>query len=215
MSSFKIASQFRKAAEVANDIPIEKFPLLLNRVIQKLHVKGAQLFSEEEEAQLIKLFSLSEENLRLVLNACCYIYEQAAFTSTGPEPLYAILLDAGFDEAHGKIVGKLWKEQAPGFIAKLKERNLGSATLVNVDHHLNLTLGGSKLQRLQDPTAIFELSITNPEANLSQSQGPGGALDGKDKDSSIEKVSLEFDHQELYSLFSDLEKIQSQLDALS
>ena len=28
---------------------------------------------------------------------------QAAFSSTGPEPLFEILLEAGFDEAHAKV----------------------------------------------------------------------------------------------------------------
>lgn len=28
---------------------------------------------------------------------------QAAFSSTGPEPLYEILLNAGFDEPHAKV----------------------------------------------------------------------------------------------------------------
>lgn len=53
MGSFKIASKFRKVAEVVNMcIPNEKLPLLLNRVIQKLHLRNVRLFSEEEEEQL-------------------------------------------------------------------------------------------------------------------------------------------------------------------
>jgi hypothetical protein len=63
--------------------------------------------SDEEEAQLRSLFDLSEEALQLVLDGSCYTFEQAAFSSLGPEPLYATLLEAGFDEPHGKVIGRL------------------------------------------------------------------------------------------------------------
>ena len=76
MASFKIASKFREAASQINNIPVEKFPLLLNRVIQKLHVRNARLFNDEEETQLKSLFSLTDQELKLVLDGCCYIFEQ-------------------------------------------------------------------------------------------------------------------------------------------
>jgi hypothetical protein len=50
--SFKIASKFRAAAEQINLIPVEKFPLLLNRLVQRLHIRNAALFNSEEETQL-------------------------------------------------------------------------------------------------------------------------------------------------------------------
>ena len=37
--SFKIASKFVEAANVVNRVPTDKFPLLLNRIIQKLHIR--------------------------------------------------------------------------------------------------------------------------------------------------------------------------------
>jgi len=61
------------------------------------------LFTEEEEIQLRTVFSLSAENLKLVLDVLCYIFEQAAFTSTGPEQLFSLLQEAGFAEAHAKV----------------------------------------------------------------------------------------------------------------
>lgn len=67
--------RFCKAALIINDVPVDKFPLLLNRIFQKLHLK-TRLFSEEEEAQLKKLFQFSDEDLKLVLDCCCYIFEQ-------------------------------------------------------------------------------------------------------------------------------------------
>ena len=77
--NFKIAKRYRQAAEVINTIPVEKFPQLLTRIFQKLHIKGARLFAEEEETQLKSLFGLTDESLGLVLDGCCYTFEQGTF----------------------------------------------------------------------------------------------------------------------------------------
>ena len=210
--SFQVASRFRDAASIINKIPLEKFPLLLNRVIAQLYVRGASLFSEEEETQLKGLFSLSDEELRLVLDGCCYVFEQAAFTSTNPEALYAILLEAGFDETHGKALGRLWAAEAPAFVGKLKARTLGGAALVDTDYHLNLIMGESNLTRLQEPTALFEFTVTKPVGQGGDADaGVGGDAEG----GGVKKIGVEFSHPELYSFFTQIERIQAQLDGLT
>ena len=209
MSDFKFAKQFTIAAHSCNKVPVEKFPLLLNRVLSKLHVKGLKLFSDDEHQQLQNLFNLSSNELNLVLDGCCFIFEQAAFTSTGPETLYGVLLEAGFDQKHSKVIGKLWAEEAPKFLEKLKNRTLGAATLVDTDYHLNLTLGINDLTRLQEPSAIFEFSVTDPDKEPAQFETEN------DINQNIDKVSVEFAHGELYAFFENLEKIQAQLDAMA
>mmetsp|Transcript_9959 Transcript_9959/g.15022 ORF Transcript_9959/g.15022 Transcript_9959/m.15022 type:complete len:199 (+) Transcript_9959:102-698(+) len=196
--SIKFASRFLQAAEILNEIPGEKFPLLLNRIFQKLHLKNEKLFSDAEEAQLMNLFSLTAENLTLVLNSCCYIFEQAAFQGVGPEPLYEQLLEAGIDEVHGKAIGRVWASERAEFVGKLKQRSLGASALVGTDHHLNLMIGESNLTKLQEPTALFEFTLTTP----------GGKQEN-------EKTAVEFSHSELFSFFQDLERVQQQLDSLS
>ena len=89
--SFKIAKRYREAAAAINVVPVDKFPRLLGRVFQKLHIKGERLFSAAEEDQLKTLFGLSSEELELIMDGCCYTFEQAAFTLTGPEALYVTL----------------------------------------------------------------------------------------------------------------------------
>ena len=51
----------------------------------------------------MSLFSLTEDNLSLVLDGLCYIFEQAAFQNVGPEPLYEQIQEAGVDDAHAKV----------------------------------------------------------------------------------------------------------------
>lgn len=208
MSAFKFAKNFENVARVCNRIEVVKFPLLLSKLLSKLHVKNLKVFQDDERDQLRTIFKLSTQELDLVLDGCCFIFEQAAFTSTGPEPLVAVLQNAGFDEAHAKVVGKIWAEGAPGFVEKLKNRTLGAPTLVDTDYHLNLTLGVHDLSRTQEPTAIFELSVTDP------SKGNSLTSAHKDIEGGVEKVSLEFGHEELYGFFNQLEAVQRQLDNL-
>ena len=95
----------------------------------------------------------------------------------------------------------MWATEGAGFVSALKTQTLGYSSLSAVDYHLNMTVGQSDLARTQEPTAIFELSLKHPTiANLVPK---------------IEKLPLEFSHQELYSFFADIERIQQQLDGLN
>jgi hypothetical protein len=132
MAAFKTDSpSFQTTVRIINQISVDKFPVLVTRILQKLHLRTGKFFSEEEEEVLKTLLppplsaeDCSEhqtsppltmsaatsssngsqtESLRLVLGCISYIYEQAAFTSTGPEPLYQLLLAAGMSDAHSKV----------------------------------------------------------------------------------------------------------------
>ena len=41
-----------------------------------LMLQNERLFSAAEEEQLMSVFGLTEENLALVLDSCCYVFEQ-------------------------------------------------------------------------------------------------------------------------------------------
>ncbi len=97
--------RFREAAVVVNSVKLDKFPLLLSKLAQKLHLRAAKVFSETEESQLKSLFSLDDSQLQLVLSCSSYVFEQAAFQGVGPEPLAEALIAAGIDEAHAKVRG--------------------------------------------------------------------------------------------------------------
>ena len=83
---------------------------------------------------------------------------------------------------------------------------------MDVNYHLNLTMGQSNLSKLQDPTAIFEFLIKNPSNNNSVDK-PQENIPESLKDT--EKFCIEFNHKELYSFFDNIELIQQQLDQLN
>ena len=106
--------------------------------------------------QLRSIFGCTEEDLRTVLEASAYIFEQAAYQGMAAEPLYEFLLEAGFEDPHAKVIiiflslsllhllrfryahtitqafGRLWNSECHGFIAKLREK-----ALVRTINHMN------------------------------------------------------------------------------
>ena len=77
----------------------------------------------------------------------------------------------------------------------------GPTSLVNSQWRLHLMMGEGRLSQMKDPSAIFEFALARPDVPAEQQQE--------------EKVDAEFSHDELYSFFLDLEKMQEQIDALS
>lgn len=80
--------------------------------------------------------------------------------------MYDILLSAGFEESHGKIIGKAWATEATEFMTKMKDQRLGYRCLTGIDYHLNMIMGQDDLTRQQEPVALFEFQINNtPDLN--------------------------------------------------
>lgn len=65
-----------------------------------------------------------------------------------------------------KVIGRLWASDRAEFINKLKQRTLGAAALVGTDYHLNITVAESTLSKLQEPTALFDFTISNPSHEM-------------------------------------------------
>nr|XP_044989871.1 COMM domain-containing protein 10 isoform X5 [Jaculus jaculus] len=66
----------KKAVSLINAIDIGRFPRLLIRILQKLHLKAESSFSEEEEEKLQVAFSLEKQDLHLVLETISFVLEQ-------------------------------------------------------------------------------------------------------------------------------------------
>lgn len=112
-----------------------------------------------------------------------------------------------------------------------------SSSLVRTDYHLNMVLGQSDLSRQQEPSALFEFTIREGESNANNNtnsgtadeSAPAGTWSGAGSGAgavaervahrvmdgaSAEKLLVEFSHEELFSFFGQLERVQQQLDAL-
>eukprot|EP00620_Florenciella_sp_RCC1587_P008307 CAMPEP_0182589476 /NCGR_PEP_ID=MMETSP1324-20130603/69634_1 /TAXON_ID=236786 /ORGANISM="Florenciella sp., Strain RCC1587" /LENGTH=212 /DNA_ID=CAMNT_0024806615 /DNA_START=11 /DNA_END=649 /DNA_ORIENTATION=+ len=199
-----VTARLREATELVNGVSVQKFPILLTRIIAKLHLRNEHIFSEAEQEQLCGLFALSTSQLTTVLESCSYILEQAAYHTIHPNALKQLLEDAGMDEEHAQAVSTVWADEATEFVGRLKEHTMsGPKALLDSQYRLHLMMGESNLTRLKEPSALFEFKLGRPEA------GPQGQNTDK------EDVVVEFSHSELYDLFQQLEHVQEQLDSLS
>jgi COMM domain len=161
------------------------------------------------------LFSLSEDDLSLILDGISLAFEQAAYSAIAPELLMETLMSAGCEESHAKAVGRIWAIEGSGFIGRLKEsRTLGAPCLVQSEFRLNLVMAqggyGEGLvgpQKLNEPTALVELTIDSDDVESAPPQQQRG--------DSVDKICMEMSHEELFSFFRQLEDIQQEhLDAL-
>lgn len=56
--AIKVTSRMREAAQLMNRIPPGKFPLLLSRILSKVHIKNAQIFTADEEVRRLHIIQL-------------------------------------------------------------------------------------------------------------------------------------------------------------
>ncbi|WAR28461.1 COMDA-like protein [Mya arenaria] len=73
---FSSTPSIRKAVSIINNLDGSKFPLLLSRILQKLHMKDERTFSEEEEERLQSTLSLEVTDLELLLQTLEFFLQQ-------------------------------------------------------------------------------------------------------------------------------------------
>jgi hypothetical protein len=166
--SFKIASKFLETATVANSVPTESFELLLGEIFKRMGAEsGGALFTETQKDKMLDMFDLKPMELDTLVDGCCYAFEQAAFTGTGTETLFNVLMEqASFDEAHAKVMGRFWAKEEKAFKARLKRQTLGSREMTDLNYYLNVCMGDSNMLRLAEATAIFEFSLNRDDSSL-------------------------------------------------
>jgi hypothetical protein len=77
--------------------------------------------------------------------------------------------------------------------------------LIDTNYHLNVVMSDSLQSQRHDPTSLFEFTLSNDNNSSSKDED---SSDGENKKISVgEKVCVEFDHSELFSLFTNLGKI--------
>ncbi|KAL5005499.1 hypothetical protein ScPMuIL_018955 [Solemya velum] len=197
MSLFQATQSIKNAVVLINELDSSKFPLLLSRIIQKLHLKDERTFSEEEEEKLQTAFNLSAGDLELVVQTLEFFLQQAAYHLAKPAVFAEQLKQVGVAEEKVSTVVETWQGSARDTIQRLKHRTLAPKQLTDVNWRLNLQMAQASATKQKIPNAMFELGVTDED------------------NSEKEKIRLEFTHDELYQFYNQLETVQKQLDGLS
>ncbi|XP_072243052.1 COMM domain-containing protein 10 [Leuresthes tenuis] len=196
-SIIKETQSIKEAVTFINAIDVNKFSRLISRIIQKLHLKGEQTFSEEEEQKLQAALSLDKHALNLVLETAAFILEQAVYHNIKPASLQQQLELIHLSPEKAELFSQTWATAGPQLVEKLKRNIFASKKLEYVGWQLNLQMAQSSQARLKSPSAVLQLGLQREDSEVQ------------------ENVFVEFNHQELLDFYNKLETVQGQLDSLT
>ncbi|XP_039586903.1 COMM domain-containing protein 10 isoform X1 [Passer montanus] len=191
------SDSIRRAVSLLNTVDPGRFPRLLSRLLQKLHLKAESTFSEEEEEKLQIAFSLEKQDLHLVLETISFILEQAVYHNLKPASLQQQLQSIHLDQDKAEAFASAWAAAGQDTIEKFRQRVLTPQKLETVGWQLNLQMAESMQAKLKSPQAVLELGVSNEDSK------------------NLKKVFVEFSHKELFEFYNKLETIQAQLDSLT
>ncbi|KAM4878514.1 COMM domain-containing protein 10 isoform 2-T2 [Sylvia borin] len=118
------SDSIRRAVSLLNAVDPGRFPRLLSRLLQKLHLKVESTFSEEEEEKLQIAFSLEKQDLHLILETISFILEQAVYHSLKPASLQQQLQSIHLDQDKAEAFASAWATAGQDMIEKFRQRVL-------------------------------------------------------------------------------------------
>eukprot|EP00795_Rhopilema_esculentum_P006072 gene6072-11448_t len=179
---FVATANLKRAIQLVNDLDISRFGKLLQRILQKIHLRDERSFTDEEEEKLQAAFQLSPDEIGAVLDTLSFILEQAAYHSAKPAILQQQLESIELNAEKVNAFVDLWTENGASVITKLRKRSLAPKQLDTINWRLNLQLAQKTRTKMKLANAFVELGL-------------------KSSSSEDEKIRLEFTHGELFEFF--------------
>ncbi|XP_028911523.1 COMM domain-containing protein 10 isoform X1 [Ornithorhynchus anatinus] len=156
----------KKAVSLINTIDTGRFPRLLSRILQKLHLKAENSFSQEEEEKLQVAFSLEKQDLHLVLETISFILEQAVYHSMKSAVLQQQLENIHLDQDKAEAFAHAWATVGQDTVEKFRQRILAPQKLETIGWQLNLQMAQSSQAKLKSPQAVLELGVNNEDSKV-------------------------------------------------
>ena len=193
-------AQIKKAIAIINELNDERFPLLLQRIVDKLHSTTELAFKADEFEKLEKSFGLTSDKCHLIVDTLEFIYLQAAYGLMKKKHLQANLSRLNLsDEKASAIVG-LWALKDKEIVDKIRQnKTISHNRLAEIKWRLSLNLATDLRTRQKNPLALFEFKLSN---GVSTAAGD-------------ESVHVEFSKDQLFEFYEKLELIQKQIDSLN
>jgi len=176
-----------------NALDVGRFPLLLTRIVQKLHLKEQAAFSAAEQVRLASMLGLGPVQLEHVLAACEYVLQDALYHAATPASLTSALAAAGLHHNKAEAFGKVWDTHAAGLREKVVAQSVHPQQLQRLHWRLHLPMATRHAAQLKHPLAILQLQCADNQP----------------------LVTLECSRSDLVSLLEKLNTVQEQLDALA
>ncbi|KAM9587422.1 COMM domain-containing protein 10 isoform 1-T1 [Morphnus guianensis] len=158
------SDSIRRAVSLLNAMDPGRFPRLLSRLLQKLHLKAESIFSEEEEEKLQIAFSLEKQDLHLVLETISFILEQAVYHNLKPASLQQQLQNIHLGQDKAETFASAWAAAGQDTMEKFRQRVLTPQKLETIGWQLNLQMAESMQAKLKSPRAVLELGVSDEDS---------------------------------------------------
>jgi hypothetical protein len=225
---FPETRRFKSFISLLNSISSEALPklqLALTKVAVTVvgastgSTSGLRAFTDEEEVQLVSLFSLpSRSELLTLLEGSAFIFETAALHNLKSAAIGQALLSAGVSEAAAVSVVGVWSAESSNILNRLRamskdagapQQLLGSTWRISLGLGHSGQVSGTAAQAGRENgagLAAFELTLGSSNNSVGPSEG----------DTSTRRtVTLDMDKMQLLNLLEKLDAIQAQLDIIS
>ncbi|XP_075035549.1 COMM domain-containing protein 10 isoform X1 [Mixophyes fleayi] len=162
----KESASIKQAVSIINGMDASKFPRLLSRILQKLHLKAEQSFNEDEEEKLQAAFSLDKQNLKLVLETISFILEQAVYHNLKTVVLHQQLENIHLEQGKIEAFASAWDNAGQETVEKFRQRILTPKKLETTAWQLNLQMAQSTQAKMKSPQAVLELGVSTEDTKI-------------------------------------------------
>ncbi|XP_042888908.1 COMM domain-containing protein 10-like isoform X2 [Penaeus japonicus] len=197
----QVTKRLQEGISLVNATDINKVNGLLSRVCASLCSGHSQVFSEEEEQKLSASLGLPVEKTKQLIYTNIHIIQQAAHGMVRPAFLGEQLQACEMTSDKASIFVEHWTTNAKQIVETLRQRSLSAKQLADISWDLHLKTASSGCARQTHPIAHLQLSLSCKEPS-STKMGP------------MESLVMQFDQDQLYQLYDQMEQIQANLDAL-
>ncbi|XP_065336905.1 uncharacterized protein Vlet [Cloeon dipterum] len=193
---FSVSSSFRdNRIGIINSVDSSKFPLLVTRLAHGMQVsEKTEVFSQDELIKLESSLGLEEKDLKILLDSINLILTQAALTGSNSESLKEQLEAAGVENEKSAAIIEVWQNSGKQIIESLKLRLSKPQQLDDIHWSLGASISSKSQAEQKSPHAILQFTMKNQ------------------KDS--EAITVQMNHEQLFSLHQSLQSIQDKLDSL-
>ncbi|XP_028160046.1 uncharacterized protein LOC114352591 [Ostrinia furnacalis] len=185
----KQSASLNKGIQVINELDESKFEQFLRRIVAKLKVQDAQIFTQDERQKLEKIFKIDDNSLELAIKTVIYLFKRMLKFIFMPSDLKTDLKTLGLNNDKSDIFVKVWSTETRTTLDELGTKEMEeSDDAIHFNWKLNAELSSDYHKKCKVPKAYLSLT-------------------GEKKD-----LELELTHPELYSVFLQFESIQNELD---
>ncbi|XP_073409952.1 COMM domain-containing protein 10 isoform X6 [Dendrobates tinctorius] len=163
---FRETVSIRQAVSILNGMDAGRFPRLLSRIVQKLHLKAEQSFNEEEVEKLQAAFLLDKQSLKLVLETISFILEQAVYHNLKTPVFRQQLENIHLDQSKIEAFASVWENVGPETVERFRQRTFTPKKLETTAWQLNLQMAQSTQARMKSPQAVLELGVSTEDTKV-------------------------------------------------